>query len=113
MSYDLITFALCRFLFIVVPILIGPAANAAASGTPVGADVRQGLASLPIEVQSAISASLGEDQPTYHAKLDGSTIHLDNPEHRVEARFDRQGVALQSAGANFRLQLQGVGSWVG
>jgi len=104
-----IALASLRFLTILLAVLLAPAVQSSAPGKLGRSDAPQGLAGLPLDAQAVISASLGEDQPAYHARREGATLHLDNPAHGIKARFTAQGLALQSGGASLGLQMQGVG----
>lgn len=97
------------FFAILFTCVLVPSVQAITPGKLGNSQSPKALASLPIDAQAAISASLGEDQPAYHARREGTTLQFDNPAHRIKARFTAQGLNLQTSGANFGLQMQGMG----
>lgn len=97
------------FFAILFTCVLVPSVQAITPGKLGNSQFPKGLASLPFDAQAAISASLGEDQPAYHARREGTTLQFDNSAHGIKARFTAQGMNLQNSGANFGLQMQGVG----
>ena len=103
----------CLFflLLLTLPLaVVGAWAGAAPADKPV--DLRAapaGLSSLPAEAQASVSAALGRDQWTYHAKEQGEGWRLANPKHSLRADFTARGVEIQTGAVRFGLRLSGLG----
>lgn len=67
------------------------------------------LADLPAQVQAAIHAALGRDRASYHAEALDEGFRLANPAHRLEARFNEDGAALQVGTLRWNLRLIALG----
>ncbi len=100
--------ALCCFA-VLFAILLGPVVQAAAPRMIGNSDPPKGLTSLPLDVWAAVSASVGRDQPAYHARRAGTAITLDNPAHGLKAHFTKRGLDLSGAGARLKLRALGIG----
>jgi len=68
-----------------------------------------GLASLPQEAQSSISAALGRDLPAYQVRVHVGALAAENAPHKLAVDFTRRGVALRSGTAQWGLALRGYG----
>ena len=72
---------------------------------------RQGgsLADLPIAAQSAVAASLGRDDVTYHIAAMDRGHRAENTAHNLAIDFSRNGVRVRAGGNQWRIQLIGIG----
>jgi hypothetical protein len=64
-----------------------------------------GLESLPLAAQGPVSASLGQDAPSY--RLEG--LRAVNPEQHLHTRFSRRGVTVASGTAQLGMALSAYG----
>ena len=69
---------LCAVTFGVIVASVAFAATAPTTITEPSTSLKP---DLPLPAQAAISATLGRDQPAYHAVSHGKVIHLGNPRH--------------------------------
>jgi FG-GAP repeat len=67
------------------------------------------LLSLPKAAQSAISAALGRDLPSYGVDGQGGNFHASNAQHNLALDFTAEGVAVHSGNSLWRLALRGYG----
>jgi hypothetical protein len=74
-----------------------------------GARVHDGLSSLPLAAQGAVSEALGRETGAYRVSRPGAWYQAVNPAQGLQARFDRAGVRVQSAGVRLALRLGAVG----
>jgi hypothetical protein len=85
--------------------LPGPAAKAARQTLK----PRQGLSSLPLAAQPAVSATLGENDARYQVGAVGGALRAQNPAQGLQADFTRQGMVVRSGQTQWRLELGGYG----
>ncbi len=78
--------------------------------TPTGKTASTDLASLPLPAQAVISATLGKEDPAYHAVAEEKGLHLTNPRHGLTAAFTASGVEVQRGTARWAMTLTGYGS---
>jgi hypothetical protein len=70
---------------------------------------QQTLTDLPLQAQAAIAASIGRDQPAYHAHAETSGFRFDNSRHGFTATLTDTGLTLAQGRAIGTLQLTGWG----
>jgi len=74
---------------------------------------RDGLASLPVDAQSSISAALGRDLPSYSVRTRGAALEAENAQQKLTADFTSTGVAFHTSNATsheiWKLALRGYG----
>ncbi|MDE2484740.1 MAG: FG-GAP repeat protein, partial [candidate division NC10 bacterium] len=87
-------------LLLIGGLLLLPSRSHAAAST---------LADLPLPAQAVIAATLGKDQPAYHATSHGATVHVTNPRHGLTATLTRTGLTLAQGQITGALQLTGYG----
>ncbi len=86
---------------------VSHAAHSGAAHTAAG--LHEGLTSLPLAAQGAVSAALGSGSDAYRVSSSGDGYQAVNPAQRLRARFDRAGVSVLSGGARLELRLDAVG----
>ena len=64
----------------------------------------QGMEALPEEGRYAVSAAIGQDQPGYHAQMDGAALVVDNTGNGLSVRFVTGGVEIDTGGQGFSLR---------
>ena len=67
------------------------------------------LNDLPQALKYQVSASMGKNQPDYHAKKQGDGYLADNPNQDYLVQFNEQGMILNAGGARLGFILSGVG----
>jgi trimeric autotransporter adhesin len=65
---------------------------------------------LPAGAQFAISAAIGRDQATYHAKAIPNGFQVKNPQSKLQATFTRQGVRVESGKTDWGMNLEAFGT---
>src|ERR1700751_4862651 len=70
---------------------------------------QQGLLSLPLSAQGAVSAKLGAHNPAYQVSAMDGALVATNPAEHLRLGFSRSGVTVRSGAAHFALGLRGVG----
>jgi trimeric autotransporter adhesin len=70
---------------------------------------RDGLASLPADAQSSISAALGRDLASYSVRTRGAVLEAENARQKLTADFTSTGVAFHTSNATWKLALRGYG----
>jgi hypothetical protein len=68
-----------------------------------------GLASLPREAQSSVSAALGRDRSDYQARAHGEGFRAENVRHNLAADFTSAGVEVRSGNGLWKLALHSYG----
>jgi hypothetical protein len=91
-----------------IQILIGGAPQAPPSER--AGSVHEGLSSLPLAAQQAISTALGEQVPSYSVSTSGGGIvEARNPAAQLRARFARSGLTVSSGSVRLGLSLREIG----
>ena len=82
-----------------------------ATRTPDSQPSRQSsdVTALPPASQALISATLGKDQPAYHAVSQPDGFRMENSNHGVSALFTRAGVDFQQGAGRWGMVLRGYG----
>lgn len=83
--------------------VVVPAAEA------VGSPARPGLDALPPVLQAALSGTVGEERPAYHATGSSERVRLQNEANGFTADFTRAGLELRRGGARLRIALDRMG----
>jgi hypothetical protein len=83
-------------------------APATAAARPAGFS-HEGLLSLPLPARGPVSATLGAYAPVYRASAVSGGFAAMNPAQRLSARFDRNGISLNSGSTRVAFSLQAVG----
>lgn len=91
--------ALIAAIFAVTGALYGPTAAIASPGGP----------ELPAAAHARIAATIGENDPDYHARTQADAAHLDNAAHGVSATFSAAGVAFARSTSRWSMTLRGHG----
>ncbi len=67
------------------------------------------LSNLPALAQAPVSAALGQDIASYHARVSKTGVEVENASQKLSAEFTQRGVAIRNGEADFQLALKGYG----
>jgi len=101
--------AIAAFAVALVLVLVAlPGADGLRTPLPAIHRTGDGAATLPIAARGAISAALGRDQVSYHARPTQDGFAVDNVRHDLEARFRFDGLRVREGATELGLVL---GAW--
>jgi hypothetical protein len=64
---------------------------------------------FPTDLQSGLSAALGQDLSTYHAQSVGDGFDAANPRQKLKVHFNSEGVEVHTGNARWQMVLRGYG----